>query len=450
MLLAKKLGEQFQKLLDSELDDKVIKEVNKSIWQVFIAKSCDVEKTSKLSKRIESGIKQMKNKEPKEKILDFLYKEVSLFMDENEVSGVAELSVIVDGIKGINTKEEVKKIEGDQIKVKLNDKEYLLIRSYDTSQQPIKTVFNYESYKVTFEINQEDLKSSYRAFYRINLYYDNKNVQKYNFTMDASKRTVVYSLLRISPEEDAFTVRTYDKVEEMEKIAAQAIEKFEQFKREVLKDMPFDDYEKIRSEAVEYTKKAFQDARYFLVTEVTKYFLRFRFEPKENAYNYWLNAAHDYKNKRYYVLNTIESLEYFLKRNRVELNNGKNEKLVTEKNKEILVDLIKDTSENQFKRVYYDDNNITKISHVNEDNKPEIEKRIAPFKKILKPPTIKGNKLTLYLLTTWFPSELEEWIVVEKGFEFEINTKTILKQVYVPGFVTQESASGEEELRYIR
>ncbi|HLD60373.1 MAG TPA: hypothetical protein VI912_05225, partial [Candidatus Bilamarchaeaceae archaeon] len=63
---------------------------------------------------------------------------------------------------------------------------------------------------------------------------------------------------------------------------------------------------------------------------------------------------------------------------------------------------------------------------------------------------IKGNKLTLYLLTTWFPSELEEWIIVEKGFEFEINTKTILKQVYVPGFVTQESASGEEELRYIR
>ena len=71
MLLAKKLGEQFQKLLDSELDDKVIKEVSKSIWQVFIAKSCDVEKTSKLSKRIESGIKEMKNKEPKKKILDF-------------------------------------------------------------------------------------------------------------------------------------------------------------------------------------------------------------------------------------------------------------------------------------------------------------------------------------------------------------------------------------------
>lgn len=450
MVLAKKLGEELQKFLNSDMSETEVKNFSKGIGQNFITKDGDEKKTSELSKKIETGINKMRNKEPKEKILDFLYNEISNFMDQNEISGVAELSVIVDKIKETNAKKEIEKPKGNQIKVSLNNKEYLLTRSYETAQKPPKIVFNYESYKAIFEINKEDPKNPYKIIYRIELYDCNKKVSRYNLMVDANKIPSAYSLLKITPEEDAFTVRSYEKLEDTEKLAAQVIENFEKFKREVLKDMPFEEFERIRSEAVEYTKKAFENARYFLVTEVTKYFLRFGFEPKENKHNHWLNAAHDYRNKRYYVLNTVESLEYFLKRNRVELNDGKNEKLVTEKNQNMLINLIKDTSENQFKRIYYSDDDIMNISHVTEDNKAEIEKRIAPFKKILKPPTIKGNKLTLYLLSTWFPSELEEWTIVENGFEFEINTKTILKQVYVPGFVTEESTSGEEELRYIR
>ena len=310
-------------------------------------------------------------------------------------------------------------------------------------------VFTFQNYQIEF-VKLPEKKDSFYDIYQINVYKDEKEVMNLALRKSVGYNGPTYSMIHLTPEGDAILLRNYGAVEqEQDVIAVHSINTYSSFEKNVLNGISFEEYVKIRKKIVDNTKKAFEDSRYFDVLRFMNGFVLFKFEPKQNKHNYWLNVAYDYKNDKFSLLNTQKSLEYFLKRNRVELNNGKNEKLITEKNKENIVDLIKNTSTNQFKRVVYEFEDVFKINYVTEDNKPEIEKRIAPIKKILKPPTIKGNKLTLYLLTTWFPSELEEWIIVEKGFEFEINTKTILKQVYVPGFLTDKFTASEENVGYI-
>ncbi len=260
-----------------------------------------------------------------------------------------------------------------------------------------------------------------------------------------------YVLLEITPEKDTFTIRNYGAIfQEQEVIASHAIAFYENFEKRILKELDYDQYLEFRRRAVEYLRKFFKLAKYVKIEFCTSYFMLLTFEPKPTKNNYYLTVAYDYKNDRYSILSNMESLKKFLTHNRIELNDGKNVALLSKKNMALVIDLVKFCSINQFKRVIKGFDDILKIKFVTKDNLNEVTTRIQEIKNIVKEPLVKENKLKFYLLHTWFPGELEEWTLVEKDREIHIEVKTIMKQVYVPGFVTLNFGSPEEGMGYIR
>ncbi len=319
-------------------------------------------------------------------------------------------------------------------KIEGNDKAYY--------QSPYKVVF----VKMPEPAEERDVQN----IYEIHVYKKDTELMFLGFRKEKINGALNYYLLQISPEKYTFTMRSYGAVEnDKDVLAVHCIEEVQRFEKQVLGTMTHEQFLKIRQTVVEKLSTMFDEVRGLYVSRSTPYFLMINFSPKETQRGYGLYAMYDYKNGRMNILTTQESVEQFLTRNRIELNNGKNEPLIQEKNKDLLVACIRRASVNQFRWVVSDIKGILDINFVTKDNRDEVEARLKEIEKKIKEPTISKNTLRITFLDTWFPGELENWTIEEgKGGKITIKPETLMRDVYIPSFVIADAESFEKTGHY--
>lgn len=312
-----------------------------------------------------------------------------------------------------------------------------------------KKTLQYGNFKLLVDYLAPNNNQSFIDLFKIELF-DGSNSHSYDFIVshDTTQKSL-FQLYVLTPEKDYLLVKDFSAQPSDEVAAASAIDYFKNFKEKVINNFDFEKYLELRRKAVEFTRKAFPDSKVFTIFTIKDELLMYRFQPMYTKYNFKQSVIYDFRDEKFFTINTIESLESFVNSNKKQINNGEEIGTVSSANLELLRCLVLLPATNQFKMQVNSSEDVLKYRFVDSENQNEVANRIEPFKKDLKPPTVNGKEFTMYTLDTWYPCVLEKWTVTElKSGDVKVKSEALLNDVYVPSFLTLNFHS-ENKLSYI-
>ncbi len=345
---------------------------------------------------------------------------------------------IVQNIKQVQATQPTEKT------ISLGDTKYIVT----TQKTPTGWEYTYKDAKVGINTLERKEVDGYIDTYSIQMTQNGVLLKKYVFCKDT--RNNQYALYLINNANDYFRIRLFDpgfKEENTDVIVARVIWEYEWFKTNILKNLTPEKYDEYETGIFKYTKQAFEKAKntVILANHLNR-FMVFRFTPYPTYNSYWLNAIFDYQNATYSIINTLDSLTAFIKKNKAAF--GK--ELVCEENMPILRDLVEMTSVNQFSDLITSKDELIKKANIREEDIPDVMANLSEIKEEIREPNINKKTLTLHFINRKYEGELVRIDLSDSKDGPRIVSSIILKRVFAARFTNVTFPAPEEELGYIR
>lgn len=299
-----------------------------------------------------------------------------------------------------------------------------------------KRSYLWKDYKVDFiQLNQAG--QGYTDVQRFDIYKGEALVRRYvlrQFTQNVSNQTkLFYDVISWEPEGGLFNMRSYDAYPDQEVLAVQCLTYTNDYEKNVLHGLDWKKAYEIRKNIINEIKAIFPKAGYFYFVELRDKSFLFRFEPTSTRNFHWIGAVYNIDSHTFNILNNLKSLQNYL-------NHGKCH--IKKDTVKTIMRFVSITALFQDKFVIDSSKGILDLKFVDENNREEITKIADKFADVVKPAYYErvGKKDTLifYTIGRWFPSDLEEWCVIEETEEYRIESKTLLKDVYYPSFLLND------------
>ncbi len=330
----------------------------------------------------------------------------------------------------------------------LNGKTY----SFMVSNVEGKKCLLSENYKLVFNDLNKDINANYFDVYNVSLVDD--GVVFSGYTLSKIKTTGEFMLYYVNQEGDFFDLYKFAAMPKDEEVCAQAINNHETFKNKALKGVSLSEYLDLRSKTVSKVRFIFEQAKSFKHYAIMPEYklLLLRFEPVATQYHYLLSVAYDYKDDKFFILNTAEALEFFINTNKMQLSKETGE-VISSEGVDLLSWLLAFTSVNQFKELIYTTEDLVHSAHAKSGNPPvnlnQLKKVLDKIRNDVKAPFVEDGVFTALFLNKSGTGQIEKWTVSYADSDKNVSVKmqVLVDDVFVPDFMTEDFTGGQ--IKYI-
>ncbi len=330
----------------------------------------------------------------------------------------------------------------------LNGKTY----SFVISNADGKKCLLSENYKLVFSDLNKDINANYFDVYNVSLI-DNE-VAFSGYTLSKIKTTGEFMLYYVNQEGDFFDLYKFAAMPKDEEVCAQAINNHETFKTRALKGVSLSEYLDLRSKTVSKVRFTFEQAKNFKHYAIMPDYklLLLRFEPVTTPYHYMLSVAYDYKDDKFFILNTADALEFFINTNKMQLSKETGE-VISSESTDLLSWLIAFTSVNQFKELIYTTEDLVHFAHASSGNPPvnlnQLRKILDKIRSDVKAPFIENGVFTALFLNKSGTGQIEKWTIsyADSDKNAAVKMQVLADNVFVPDFMTEDYTGGQ--IKYI-
>jgi len=299
-----------------------------------------------------------------------------------------------------------------------------------------KRSYVWKDYKVDFiQLNQT--AEGYTDLQRFDVYKEETLVRRYVLRQIAqntgNQTKLYYDIVSWEPEGGLFNMRSYDAYPDLEVLAVQCLTYTNDYEKNVLHGLDWKKAYEIRKNIINEIKAIFPKAGYFYFVELRDKSFLFRFEPAPTRNFHWIGAVYNIESHTFNVLNNLKSLQNFLNHGRYHIKKD---------TVKAIMKFVSLTALFQDKFVIDSSHGILDLKFVDDTNREEITKIAHNFTDVVKPAYYervgKKDTLVFYTIGRWFPSELEEWRIIEDKDEYKIESKSLLEKVYYPSFLLDD------------
>ena len=296
--------------------------------------------------------------------------------------------------------------------------------------------------------------SGYLRLMQITVQKDKKKILEYvlgqEFKMQGiGQASTNYFLEVLEFGGDSYPIQRYDAYPDLNVLMVRAIEYAMYYEENVLCGMEPSKFESLKSEISSYLKKLHPESRFIHFKRCFGNFVFIQFQPSSTYYHHSVGVAFDHVNSRYYYLTSTKSYEKFLTSNRIELV-GKGS-LITEKTKDLLVDLIKITASMSYNTVYVESNEaLVGSPYCTEQIRALVSSRLSKLESPVSKPQLVDKSIIFFTADYRYPSNVTKWVISEKDGKVSLSSKLLLDKLYLPEFVEKDSLSPEDGGNYIR
>lgn len=330
----------------------------------------------------------------------------------------------------------------------LNGKTY----SFVISNADGKKCLLSENYKLVFSDLNKDINANYFDVYNVSLV-DNGVVFS-SYTLSKIKTTGEFMLYYVNQEGDFFDLYKFGAMPRDEEVCAQAINNHETFKTRSLKDVSLSDYLDLRSKTVGKVRFTFEQAKNFKHYAIMPEYklLLLRFEPVTTQYHYLLSVVYDYKDDKFFILNTADALEFFINTNKMQLSKETGE-VISSDGVNLLSWLLAFTSVNQFKDLIYSTEELVHAAHAKSGNPPvnlnQLKKILDKIRSDVNAPFVEAGVFTALFLNKSGTGQIEKWTIsyVDSDKSVAVKMQVLADNVFVPDFMTEDYTGGQ--IKYI-
>ena len=328
-------------------------------------------------------------------------------------------------------------------------KNYSFIVSVENGK---KCLLNNSNYKLVFTDLNKDINASYFDVYSVSLV--DEGVAFSNYALSKIKATGEFMLYYVNQEGDFFTLYKFNSMPSDEEVCARAVANHEAFKANNIKGFAVSEYLELRRKTVMKVRGIFGEAKNFRHFQAMQDYklLILNFEPTVTPQGYSLSIAYDFKDDKFFILNTVKSLEFFINSNKMQLSLDTGS-VISKEHPDLLYWLIRAVSVNQFKEVIYKQEDFAAYANAFSNNKPvnlsHISEVVNSIKSEIKPPYVENDAMVL-LFVNKTSGDVEKWTCSydndsTKNVVFKI--EVIARDVFAPDFIAEDYTGSK--IKYI-
>ncbi|MDO8427611.1 MAG: hypothetical protein Q7S92_00180 [Candidatus Diapherotrites archaeon] len=318
------------------------------------------------------------------------------------------------------------------------------------SSEENSKIFSTKQYKLVFVQLPAKPNSPFQDLFEINVFFKKQLVRKLGlrqFLNMQNPNSVMlnYQLLELEPEHQVFACHFFGNLyPDLDQLAQQVLNYLHGFEKRLLTNYSWDAFLKLRTQLVTNLKETFPKSGIFFFGEFFDNFLLGSFVPHSNFGNNWLGFVYDAKKKKIVFLNTLDSLEDFLNSSKIKLSKT---------NWTFIPKLFKYTGINQYRIILSSSDDLLKNHFSTQDTLPEIQQRVAKFKKIIHEPRFSStqtqSKVSFFTIGIYVNSKLVDWdLVLDKG-KWKIHRKCLRSNFFLPNFLVQPFKYEEQKVSYV-